>query len=151
MRRRRRRQQPRALIGFNLTPMVDVIFMLTIFFMLVSRFSSAEQVPMELPAPNESQAKAKRVEARVVINCRLASMTADPNAQVLYSVGPNQPEPLGRLAARLASMKAANPALQVVLRADRRIAYSSVRAVMRVIAENQIDILNVVAHVSEEK
>ena len=79
MRRRRRRQQPRAVIGFNLTPMVDVIFMLTIFFMLVSRFSSAEQVPMDLPAPNESQAKAKRVEARVVINCRLASMTADPN------------------------------------------------------------------------
>ena len=60
-------------------------------------------------------------------------------------------EPLAKLARRLVAMKAANPALQVVLRADRRIEYSRVRAVMRVIAESQVDILNVVAHVSENK
>ena len=138
-----------ATLGFNATPMVDVIFMLTIFFMLVSRFSSAEQVPMELPKPRDSQAKMVRIPERVVINCRLAD-PSDPAARsVLYSVGPNRPEPLGVLSDRLSVMKRESPGLQVVVRADRRLPYADVRALMRIIARHGIEMLNVVAHVGE--
>ena len=38
----RQRQERSSGLVFNATPLVDVIFILTIFFMLVSRFSSAE-------------------------------------------------------------------------------------------------------------
>lgn len=131
---------------FNATPMVDVIFMLTIFFMLVTRFSSAEQIPMELPKPVKSQAKIIRMPQRVVINCRMAG-PGDPTA--VYSVGPNRPESLGVISDRLAVLKQASPGLKVIVRADRRLMYADVRALMRVIARNNIEMLNVVAHVGE--
>jgi len=137
--------------AFNLTPMVDVIFILTIFFMLVSRFSAAEQVPMEVPKPYDSKARTIKMPERVTINCR-AIRPDDPAAgAVLYSIGPNQPMPLSVVSERLAAMKAQSPELKAVIRADRRLHYADVRALMRVIARNNIEMLNVVAHVAEEE
>ncbi len=145
---RRSRHQPTPL-SFNATPLVDMIFTLSIFFMLVTRFSSAEQVPMQLPTPKQSQAKVVKLPARVIINCRAVRGTDPTGPAVLYSIGPNRPEPLGVIAGRLALLKRQNPAIQVVVRADRRLPYADIRAVMRVIAEQDIDVLNVVAHVRE--
>ncbi len=143
-------RRPRTL-GFNATPMVDVIFLLTIFFMLVSRFSSAEQVAMELPKPEDSRAQVTRMPERVVVNCRPADPSDPTSGAVLYSIGPNQPESLATIAERLISMKQQSPELKVVVRADRRLPYSDVRVVMRVIARSGIEMLNVVAHVGEDE
>ncbi len=129
--------------------MVDVIFMLTIFFMLVSRFSSAEQSPMQLPEPEGSRAQVARYPKRVVINCRLADPTDPSGRLILYSVGPNRPEPLAVISDRLAVIKRESPDTKVIVRADRRLHYADVRAVMRVIARHGIEMLNVVAHVAE--
>ena len=149
----RKSHSARAVLTFNATPLVDVIFILTIFFMLISRFSSEELVPMDLPRPEQSQAKVVKMPDRVVINCRLA----DParrgvlrSSRVDYSLGPNRPEPLGSIAARLVTMKRESPEMKVVVRADRRLPYGAVRIVMQVLAENRIAMLNVVAHVAEE-
>ncbi len=147
----RDRQRGTPTIGFNATPMIDVIFLLTIFFMLVTRFSSAEQIPMDLPKPARSQAKVTRMPDRVVINCRLAGPSAGPGRTVLYSIGPNQPESLGVIADRLAVLKSESPSIKAVVRADRRLHYVDVRAVMHVIAECGIEMFSVVAHVGEEE
>ena len=149
MRYARHSRATAAPLKFNATPMVDVIFMLTIFFMLVTRFSSAEQVPMELPNPDGSKAEVTRIPDRVVINCRLAAADATGDAGVLFSIGPNRAEPLGAIDERLGAMKLASPDLKVVVRADRRLSYAQVRGIMRVIASHGIDMLNVVAHVEE--
>ncbi len=129
--------------------MVDVFFLLTIFFMLVSRFSSAEQIPLELPKPFDSRAEVTKLPERVIINCRLANPSNPAESEVLYSIGPNRPESLGMISDRLAGMKLASSDLHVIVRADKRLTYGHVRAVMRVIAQNGIDMLNVVAHVGE--
>lgn len=136
-------------IGFNATPMVDVIFMLTIFFMLVSTFSSKENIPMELPSPVASQAKTVEVPDRVVLNCSLADDDGDAGGGVLYQVGANPPASLDVLAKQLAAMKRQSPNLQVVVRADKRLMYRDVRAAMRVVALNKIQMLNVAAHTGE--
>jgi biopolymer transport protein ExbD len=136
-------------IGFNAVPMIDVIFMLTIFFMLVSRFSSAEQIRMELPKPEVSQARTVKMPERVIINCRPGELTIDGQRTVLYSLGPNRPEPLSVISARLAAMKEESPNVKVIVRADRRLQYADVRAMMSVVAQNNIEMLNVVAHVGE--
>lgn len=138
-------------MSVNLTPMVDVIFMLTIFFMLVTRFSSAEQVSMELPKPDHSQAKVVNLPLRVVINCRMASSSDYGPSGALYSIGPNKPEPLTVISDRLAAMKRQVPGLSVIIRADRRLPYELVRQAMKVVARQDIDMLNVVAHVGEEE
>ncbi len=151
MRYRRNHHRTPLVLGFNATPLVDVIFLLTVFFMLVSRFSSAEQVPMELPQPEDSRARVTRMPERVVINCR-SSNPADPTAGVvLYSIGPNRPELLVTVADRLAAMKRQSPNLKVVVRADRRLPYADVRMVMQVIAGCDVEMLNIVAHVGEDE
>jgi biopolymer transport protein ExbD len=142
-------RRPSTSIGFNAVPMIDVIFMLTIFFMLVSRFSSQEKVKMDLPKPVMSQAKTVKMPQRVVINCRPDRSASDPARAVLYSVGPNRPEPLAQVSARLEAMKRESPNMKVVIRADRRLRYGDVRALMSVVARNNIEMLNVVAHVGE--
>lgn len=138
-------------MGFNATPMVDVIFLLTIFFMLVSRFSSAELVPMQLPEPQDSQARATHIPRRVVINCRLGAAEDGLQGVVLYSIGPNHPEPLPVIAERLQTMRARSAKMQAVIRADRRLPYADVRVVMHAIAGAGIDVLNVVAAAGEEQ
>ena len=139
----------RAPVAFNATPLVDMIFTLAIFFMLVTRFSSAEQLPMQLPKPDQSQAEVVKLPARVIINCRPADVAGGDAGAVLYSVGPNRPESLEAIADRLALLKRKHPGIQVVLRADKRLPYIDVRAVMRVVADEGIEVLNVVAHVGE--
>ncbi len=46
----------RSPVSFNMTPMIDVVFMLIIFFMLVSNFASVENLELDLPDPDHSQA-----------------------------------------------------------------------------------------------
>ncbi|MCO6437652.1 MAG: biopolymer transporter ExbD [Phycisphaerae bacterium] len=143
-----RLRRGRGEMGVNLTPMVDVIFMLTIFYMLVTRFFSVEQVAMQLPSPDESLARAGHLPDRVVINCRPGA--AADGGDVLYSLGPNAPESLASITQRLQAMKRDVPALKVVIRADRRLPYADVKALMRTVATSGIDMLHVVAHVEEE-
>jgi biopolymer transport protein ExbD len=138
----------RRALTFNMAPMIDVVFLLLIFFALVTRFASAESVQMELPSPENSQARNVQLKDRVVINCRPAD-GEDPGAGVLYSAGPSPPEPLSRISARLAAARAALPEIKVVIRADRRLPFSAVRAVMQTVAENEIEMMNLVAVAGE--
>ena len=149
MRHRRDHRGLHPILGFNATPLVDVIFLLTIFFMLVSRFSSAERVTMDLPDPRKSQARAAEIPERVVINCRLAEPADADTHTVVYSIGPNRPEPLSVISERLETLKRQSPSFEVIVRADRRLRYVDVRRVMHVIARNDLEVLNVAAHVGE--
>ncbi|MFQ5412994.1 MAG: ExbD/TolR family protein [Phycisphaerae bacterium] len=149
MRQRVNRQDDATQIGFNATPMVDVIFMLTVFFMLVSSFSAVEHEPLELPRPTHSQAVTTRIPDRVVINGRPANPLDPSGGGVLYSIGPNRPVSLAVLKEQLAVRKRAVPDLKVILRADRRLPYAAVRAVMQVVARNEIELLNVAAAVGD--
>ena len=56
---------------------------------------------------------------------------------------------LDDLSARLGAAKAANPKLQVVIRADRRLPYHTVREMMKVVAQHLIEVMYIVAHVGE--
>ncbi|HNQ21481.1 MAG TPA: biopolymer transporter ExbD [Phycisphaerae bacterium] len=137
-------------IGFNMTPMVDVIFTLTIFFMLISTFAERENRPLQLPKPTASQARSTRTPQRVVINCWPGEPGGAQEGEVFYSLGPNRPQPLATLSHQLGVLKEQTPDVQVVVRADRRLRYAEVRAVMQVVAEHQIEMLNVAAHLREE-
>ncbi len=149
MRHTRQRRLPVNVVVFNATPMFDMMFILTIFFMLVCRLSSAEQVRMELPKPDESKAQLAKMPERVVINCRMPGSGDALTAHAIYSLGPNAPEPLHVISERLAAMKRGSSKLEAVVRADRRLPYADVRAAMRVVADNDIKMLNIVAHVGE--
>jgi len=135
----------------NMTPMIDVVFLLIIFFMLVSTFASAEQVRMSLPEPDKSQDESVKIVDRVLINGRIGPVSPISGERtVLYSVGPNRPQGLDRIAGWLRNAKRGNPQVKVIIRADKRLRYEQVREVMEVVAETGIEQMSLVAHVSTE-
>ena len=147
MRHRHDRHSSSVFSAASATPLVDMIFTLSMFYMLVAEFHAVEQVPMNLPRPQSSQAAVARIPERIVINCHTADPDGTTGASVRYSIGPNLPESLGAISDRLAAARLQSPELNVVVRADRRLRYGDVRAVMRVAARNRIEVLNVAAQV----
>jgi len=59
----------RAGLGFNMTPMIDVVFQLIIFFLLSSHLAQQEvQLKLDLPRAASGQSPDKEEIRRVVIN-----------------------------------------------------------------------------------
>jgi len=52
----------------NITPLIDVVFLLIIFFMLVNKIVAEENVPMIVPKLTEPQTEPLGEKARVVVN-----------------------------------------------------------------------------------
>ena len=143
------KHRPRPSLTFNMAPMIDVVFLLIIFFVLVSTFASAERAAMELPNPDSSQAKNIKLTDRVIINVQLLNPDSPDVSEVVFSIGANRVASLAALSARLALHARLVPNLKVIIRADRRLQYGAVREVMEVVAENGIEKMNIVAHVGD--
>lgn len=52
----------------NIIPLIDVVFQLLVFFMVVSQVVSVEQEEMRLPSPADSQAREKHHADRLIVN-----------------------------------------------------------------------------------
>jgi biopolymer transport protein ExbD len=61
------RRQQREEVGINLTPLIDVVFLLLIFFMVSTNFSRETQLTIDLPeaAGSVKQAQEQQVEILV--------------------------------------------------------------------------------------
>ncbi|MFM1805023.1 MAG: hypothetical protein RL136_1902 [Planctomycetota bacterium] len=118
-------------ISANLTPMIDIAFLLTVFFVLVSRISDAEQVELALPTVREGAAERAEDEARIVLNV----LPGEHGAALGYAAGNARfdatPEGMEALARFLADGYRRNPRLAVQLRADRATHYAWVEPAMR--------------------
>ena len=123
-----------ARIEANLTPMIDMTFLLIVFFVLVSRISEVESVPMELPRPVDPATVPPPEEGRVVLN-----VLPGPDGTVEgYKVGAAQfaptPDGSAALERHLAGLLAQNPDLDVNLRADRATAYADISPALEAVA-----------------
>ena len=127
--------------SFNMTPMIDVVFLLIIFFMLVSQFSSAENVEVELPEPERSQAIEATIPEKVILNIEYVGPDEPPG----FLLGSIRVSSLEEMSRRLRNQRVESPELQVILRADKRVAYLDVRQAMEIIAANQIEMFHIVA------
>lgn len=55
--------------GFNMTPMIDVVFLLIIFFLVASHLSDQDsQLPLELPRADSSTAALNTSNSRITLN-----------------------------------------------------------------------------------
>jgi len=113
-------------VHFNMTPLIDIVFQLIIFFMLVSQFAGVENVPVDLPTLSQGDAEVLQPEDKVVVTLRYAEGLGHP----IYQIGPLAVRTLDQLATRLARVKAISPDVELVLRTDKRIAYRYLRQVM---------------------
>ena len=140
----KRKHEP-AKVELNLTSMLDVIFQLIIFFLLVSNMSSAELPDLDPPEPISSQAQDPQERARVVINL-IPPQSKNGSVQKLR-VGQEDifPGNFGRLTQMLQAEKAENAEVQVDLRADTSVNYREVQPVMSAITNAGIARINLIA------
>ena len=128
-------------VGFDMTPMIDIVFNLIIFFMLVSEFTKAKIVRLELPEPVKVAIEPEQDDGRVIIN-----ITSEPDGFIkeISCEGKKWPEErLPELMKYLKSWKGKK--LQIELRADKRLKWSRIADVMLACAKEQIMRIHFVA------
>jgi len=113
----------------NITPMIDVAFLLIVFFVLVSQIVQVETVAMDLPAPDDPASQPPEEQQRTIINV----VPGNNGTAEAYRVGANAfpagPQGVTALRRHLADLFAANQNLRINLRADRATHYQFVQPV----------------------
>lgn len=128
-----RRQSPIDDTGINLTPMIDVVFLLVIFFMVGARFSEQEgRIPVNLPGVGQPQSMVRGPDKRVVEVARDGAVFLD-----------GQPVTHEQLQAELQRAHAAYPDLGVVVRGDAAGTLDGYARVLSVCSNSGIERLDV--------
>ena len=113
---------------FQMAPMIDMVFLLLVFFMCASHLSTVQSVELEIPTATRAVVPRERPH-RFTVN-----VTQDGE---IY--GGSQPLELGELKAMIKDYKEADPALKIYLRADQLTPHRHVRKVMSAMGELGID------------
>jgi len=113
------RSKQRSRLRFNMTPLIDVTFLLIIFAVLVSHFAQQEAKLLRLPKADQAQEK-ERVPQRLVVTI--------PRSGIITIGGKTyRMEELEDLFQRKRSK---NPGLTVQVRADGEIPYRIIKRIM---------------------
>ncbi len=124
--------------SLNLTPMIDVVFLLIIFFMVATSFAELESdLELELPEVAAAEARTSAPRQRVVAVYAEGKITLDGETVTL-------PE----LTQQLTTARREYPALSVVIRGDSSCAFQHVAASLAACQEAQISQLGITVRVA---
>ncbi|MCX6640038.1 MAG: biopolymer transporter ExbD [bacterium] len=147
-------------IRIDMTPMVDVAFLLLIFFMSTTQFKPPESVPINLPSSHSS---VKLPESDILlisvtkynsINLSLGAPGLDarigymePDAKGMLNVVDFTPQNLGDniLKARLRNLN-----IRIILKADKNAEYGFVEDVMSVLQKINLNRFNMVTELEKD-
>ena len=145
----------------QMTPMIDVVFQLIIFFMLVSQIIAEEAVMMIVPELDEPKTREIGEITRITVNVaptdydpeREISDLSIPGEATLVKVGLDaySIDDMEGVTKALKSVKEQNEEVEVMLRADAGLYYDSVQPVMQAIATAGIVKVNLVAYLPKDK
>ncbi len=117
-------------VGFNMTPMIDVVFLLIIFFLVSSHLAKQEaQMKLPLPAAETGQKPISTESPRVTIN------VLDDGSLMLAGRVVDADDLQRRLAERL---EKSGPDLEVRIRSHRDAPYGHVEPIMLACARANI-------------
>jgi biopolymer transport protein ExbD len=109
-------------VGFNMTPMIDVVFQLIIFFLLSSHLAKQE-THLELPLPIAASGQAAAADDR-------PRLTVNVLADGTLLVGGRTIEPPDLAALLLERKNEHGDALEVRIRSDRSVPYQFVEPIL---------------------
>jgi len=141
---RRKRKRENAELGMDMTPMIDCVFLLIIFFMIVSEFAKLETIAIELPVASE----AREIQGKTyVINVKKDGKYVVQGDE--YSL-----EDLNELLGIFVEMNEleenGNSSASVVVRGDVRTKYKHIQDIMIKCMGNRIYKFSFGARVKEE-
>ncbi|MEO0586397.1 MAG: biopolymer transporter ExbD [Planctomycetota bacterium] len=148
----------------NITPLIDVVFLLIVFFMLVNKIVSDESVPMRVPVLDDPQTREVGEVERVVVNVAPAEGSREDNAlawdgnAAFVQVGAGlrfNAGDLGGITSAVASAKATAEAggaegVEVILRADSALFYDAVQPVLDAITEAGVETVHLTAFLPDD-
>jgi biopolymer transport protein ExbD len=131
--------KPKRRIGIkiDMTPMVDIAFLLLIFFMSTTQFKPPEEVQITLPA---SHSAIKVPESNVLI----LTITKDSRLYVSLNSLPAENITLGELANAIINARMRSPGLRFIIKTDKDAEYGIVMDVMDVLQETNTIRFNLV-------
>ena len=136
------RRRPMA----NMTPLIDVVFQLIIFFLLAAQFSRQQAVELDLPRVETHASDPIESEARAVIN--VVSQSDSPGADARYRVGSRlfdaSEEGLAQLAEALRAVKDRSGRVHALIRASRAEPFEHIHPAMRAVQRAGIERIELV-------
>ncbi len=129
------RRQPTEEITINLTPMIDVVFLLIIFFMVGSKFSEAEsRIKVNVPSVAEMRSMARVPDERVVDVAPDGSVTLDGTIVSTEE-----------LIANLRTQHDSYPALKVAVRGDGESSFQRIAEVLQAVRASGVEQMGIAA------
>ncbi|MFO7496194.1 MAG: biopolymer transporter ExbD [Desulfobacterales bacterium] len=114
-----RRKRPRYGVQLPLTSLIDIVFLLLIYFLLTTNFMVEEGIAVQLPQASAAKPLAEQ----------MLTIHVDPQGRVFID---QQPVALDQLFERLKVLLAEDPDRLVVIRADRSVVLDNAVRVMDV-------------------
>ena len=125
--------------GFNMTPMIDVVFLLIIFFMVATSFAEMERdIELELPEVASAAAMTAAPKQRVV------SVQFDGAIRL-----DGEDVSIGQLTQKLSAAAAEYPELSVVIRGDAACAFQHIAASLAACKDAHITDLGITVRVAD--
>ncbi|MEO5720545.1 MAG: biopolymer transporter ExbD [Chthoniobacterales bacterium] len=137
MRRYSQRTTLSTLSEINVTPLLDLAFVLLIIFIITTPLLE-NSVDLSLPSSNAANA--------AVDPAKVQTVSIDRTGVMKFN---DEPVDAETLAARLTTVKAANPEVAVVIRPDRALAVQDLVRVMDVLQRAQITRVGIATQVEQ--
>ena len=111
-------------VKIDMTPMVDVAFLLLIFFMSTSQFDPPQKAPITLP---DSHSNLKVPDSDVMV------LAIDKDSNLYWQLGknPQQDTDIASLEQLILDQRRRNPRLRVAIKADKESEYGVMEDVMK--------------------
>lgn len=112
-------------LGIDLTSMIDVLFVLLLFFMVTTTFSNSNNIPVNLPESSANKVKENKEPKEVAI-----TITADKKIFLSEKNSKSQEISLNDIQKTLKELKLNNPEITLSLLADRNTTHGTVVEVL---------------------
>ena len=114
----------------NMAPMIDMVFLLLIFFMVSSHLSSMERIAVPLPVADKSRVPEEARDRQLI-----SILASDDTGEDVYIFMNLKQVSLEEFGTVIRGLYDADENLQVYLRADRRVKHRHIKAVMESCAQ----------------
>jgi biopolymer transport protein ExbD len=112
----------------NMAPMIDMVFLLLIFFMVASHLTSMERVPVSLPVADKAKVPEEARDRQII------SVAAEADGRASYYINLQKMD-IKELTAEIVRQHEADENMRIYLRADRQVRHKHIKAVMEACAE----------------
>ncbi len=131
-------------VKIDMTPMVDVAFLLLIFFMSTSQFDPPQKLPITIP---DSHSNLKVPESDVM------TIGVGKGNEILYQIGkkPQEFTDMANLETIVTDQRRRNPRLRVAIKADKLSNYGTMEDIMAVMQKTNTITFSLVTELVRSK